>query len=443
LQSAYRLRAARLALVARTIAGNERSCTIGTHPFARGMRLGSEQRRGACLSSHSAVARATIRALMIRADEAVQAFRHAGYRLFSGVPCSFLTPLIDALIDARDLCYVGAANEGDAVAIAAGAVLGGQGAAVLFQNSGLGNAVNPLTSLTHTFRLPVLVITTWRGEPGGERDEPQHELMGAITPPFLELMQIRWELFPSEPRDLEPALERASSSMKETRLPYALVVQRRAIEPAETGQHRTRERAPSAGVSGTFGAARIAPDEALASLVLGVSGTDAVVATTGYTGRALYALGDRANQFYMVGSMGCASSLGLGLALAQPRRRVIVIDGDGALLMRLGAAATIGHEAPANLVHVLLDNGVHDSTGAQATVAPAVDLAQVALACGYRDVRRLSSAAEITAAVRAARGGPTFLHVRTLPRENRTLPRPDHTPAEVGERFAAWMREHP
>jgi phosphonopyruvate decarboxylase len=211
----------------------------------------------------------------------------------------------------------------------------------------------------------------------------------------------------------------------------------------DTGRHRTRERTVSATVSGEFGAARLDPDRALAAIVAGTSGSDVVLATTGYTGRALYALGDRPNQLYMVGSMGCAPSLGLGLALAQPARRVIVIDGDGALLMRLGAAATVGHEGPTNLVHVLLDNGVHDSTGAQATVSPAIDLALVAAACGYREVRRVSSARELADGIRTSRRGPAFLHVRTEPRGKRKLPRPSETPAEMAGRLRAWMREHP
>ena len=380
---------------------------------------------------------------MIRADAVVQLFRQAGFRLFTGVPCSYLTPLIDTVIDSSDIRYVGAANEGEAVAIAAGAQLGGQPAVVLFQNSGLGNAVNPLTSLTFPFRLPVLVITTWRGEPGGDPDEPQHEVMGAITPRLLELVRIPWELFPEESSALEAALARATSFMREERLPYAFVLQKDAVEAAATSRHRTVERALSGAVRGSFGAARIAPDEALRAVVAGLSGSDVVIATTGYTGRALYALGDHPNQLYVVGSLGCASSLGLGLALAQPRRRVIVLDGDGAALMHLGAEAIIGHERPANLVHVLLDNGVHDSTGAQATVAPAVDLAAVALACGYSEVRRIAAAAELTEAVRSARRGPVYLHVRTEARASRKLPRPTETPAEVAARFAGWMRAHP
>lgn len=380
---------------------------------------------------------------MIRATEVVQLFRRAGFQLFTGVPCSYLTPLIDTVIDSADIRYVGAANEGEAVAIAVGARLGGKPSVVLFQNSGLGNAVNPLTSLTFPFRQPVLVITTWRGEPGGEHDEPQHELMGEITPRLLELMGIPWELFPDDPVALEAALARATAFMRERRLPYAFVLQKGAIEAAATGRHRTPERVLSGRVCGEFGRERLAPDEALGAAVNSLSGSDVAIATTGFTGRALYALGDRPNQLYLVGSMGCASSLALGLALVQPARRVVVLDGDGAALMHLGATAIIGHERPTNLVHVLLDNGVHDSTGAQATVAPAVDLAGVALACGYPDVRRIADAAELTQAVRTARAGPVFLHVRTEPRASRKLPRPEETPAEVAARFVSWMQSHP
>jgi len=380
---------------------------------------------------------------MIRASEVVQLFRRAGFELFTGVPCSYLTPLIDTVIDSKDIRYVGAANEGEAVAIAAGARLGGKGAVVMLQNSGLGNAVNPLTSLAHPFRLPVLVVATWRGEPGGEADEPQHEVMGEITPRLFELMGIPWELFPATTAALETALARATAHMRERGLPYAFVLQKGSIEAAATGRHRTAERALASGVRGAFGRERLAPDEALRACVAGLAGTDVAIATTGYTGRALYALGDRPNQLYVVGSMGCASSLALGLALAQPARRVLVLDGDGAALMHLGALAIIGHERPANLVHVLLDNGVHDSTGAQATVAPAVDLAGVALACGYPDVRRVADAGELSAAVKGARGGPAFVHVRTQPRSDRKLPRPSETPAEVAARFADWMRTHP
>jgi len=379
---------------------------------------------------------------MIRATEALAQLHAAGFELFTGVPCSFLTPLIDTVIDSSETRYVGAANEGEAVAIAAGARLGGLWSVVMFQNSGLGNAVNPLTSLTFPFRLPVLVITTWRGEPGGAPDEPQHEVMGEITLQLLELMRIRWEPFPADAARLPETLARARAHMESEGLPYALVLQKGSIEAAPTGRHRTPERAIVGAVEGTCGE-RLDPDDALRAVLAGLAPSDVVVATTGFTGRALYALEDRPNQIYLVGSMGCASSFGLGLALARPERRIVVLEGDGALLMHLGAAAIVGHEAPRNLVHVLLDNGVHDSTGAQATVAPAVDLAAAVSACGYPKVCRVEDAAALTEAVRAARAGPSFLHVRTLPRANRKLPRPTVTPVQVARRLEDWMRTHP
>jgi phosphonopyruvate decarboxylase len=167
----------------------------------------------------------------------------------------------------------------------------------------------------------------------------------------------------------------------------------------------------------------------------------AIIATTGYTGRALYALGDQPNQIYLVGSMGCASSVGLGLALSEPGRRVVVLDGDGAALMRLGAMATVGHCRPPNLVHLLLDNESHESTGGQATVSASADLARVAGACGYPRVVRASSAEEVAAALDGAADGLTFIHVKTGVAAPEDLPRPVVTPRQVAQRFRAWLRE--
>src|SRR5262249_20499679 len=166
---------------------------------------------------------------------------------------------------------------------------------------------------------------------------------------------------------------------------------------------------------------------------------DAGNATPGYTGRALYALDDRPSQLYLVGSMGCASSVGLGVALAQPHRRVVVLDGDGAALMRLGALATIGARRPPNLVHLLLDNERHESTGGQATASRSADLAAVAAACGYPRVARAATPDDCTRAL--AEGGKelSFIHVKTGPGENQALPRPTVTPRQVAERFRAWL----
>jgi len=385
---------------------------------------------------------------MIEAADFVSAARDASFRLWTGVPCSYLTPFIDHVAGSPDLTYLAAANEGDAVAIAAGSQLGGWPAIAMFQNSGLGNAVSPLTSLTFTLRIPVLLIVTWRGEPGGAADEPQHELMGAITPGMLELMRIPWEPFPTDSAAIAPALGRAQEHMRESKTPYALVMRKGSVEAGSAG---------SAGSPPRM-AARLDREEVLRT-VRGAAGSDAVlIATTGFMGRTLYALGDKPDQIYMVGSMGCAASLGQGLATARPDRRVIVLDGDGAVLMRLGALATAGWYAPPNLVHVVLDNGAHASTGGQKTATERVDLARVAAACGYRQIRAVETREELanalasgeaTAGSVSARsapepdvpGGPLFLHVRVSDRELADLPRPVVTPDAVAARFHAHLAE--
>jgi len=368
----------------------------------------------------------------------VAAALQRGFGLYTGVPCSYLTPFINHAINAGELRYIAAANEGDAVAIAAGAELGGRPAVVMFQNSGLGNAVNPLTSLTWTFRIPVLLIVTWRGEPGGHADEPQHELMGAITPPLLELMGIPWSLFPEKESEVGPALDRALAHLHGERRPYALVMRKGSV--AETRLSATpRRAAPRAAAAITRPAPKEQRGAVLAAIRAAAAERDLLVATTGFTGRELYALGDTANQLYMVGSMGCAASLALGLAVARPDRRVIAIDGDGAVLMRLGALTTIGAEAPPNLIHVLIDNGQHESTGGQATVSPGVDFCAIAAGAGYPAVRAAVHAADVQALLADRAAGLRFLHVPVVPGVPSGLPRPAMTPAAVAERLRAWL----
>jgi phosphonopyruvate decarboxylase len=388
---------------------------------------------------------------MIRADFFIEAMSKAGFGLFTGVPCSYLTPFINTVIGSPHIHYIPAANEGDAVAIACGAELGGRRAVVMFQNSGLGNAVSPLTSLTSTFRLPVLVITTWRGQPGGPADEPQHETMGRITPALLELMSIPWELFPSEESDIDRVLGRAVTHMQEHGTPYALVMPHGVVQAQDQQStrdfptnHREADSEPYCSdhlIPSTCDRASFTQDDVLRTIQLSVAESDAVLATTGFTGRALYALDDRPNQFYMVGSMGCISSLGLGLATVQPDRRVVVVDGDGAMLMRMGALATNGFQSPGNLIHIVLDNGCHDSTGAQFTVSSTMNFMQLALACGYTRAISISTLTDLSEALQASERGLTFVHVKTESRQNRKLPRPVVTPAEVATRFREWLAE--
>jgi phosphonopyruvate decarboxylase len=382
---------------------------------------------------------------VIEAQQFVEAARRHGFHWYAGVPCSFLTPFINYVLQDPGLHYVSAANEGDAVAFAAGIALGarnGVRAVTMMQNSGLGNAVSPLTSLTWTFRLPQLLIVTWRAEPGVS-DEPQHALMGPITPKLLETMEIPWERFPCEVHEIEPALGRAVAHMNETGRPYALVMQKGSVAPYPlNGQPvaRATHCQPRAQWRGLPVDSRPTRHEALKRVIeLTPPDSTVVLASTGFSGRELYAIDDRPNQLYMVGSMGCVTLLALGLSLARPDLRVVALDGDGAALMRMSAFATLGAYGRGNLLHLLVDNGVHDSTGGQATVSPHVSFAAIAAACGYASAIESDDASVIDAlfddAGRSLPDAPRFARLTVRRGTPEGLPRPTVSPVEVKTRL--------
>lgn len=372
---------------------------------------------------------------MIEANEFVEAARELGFSRYTGVPCSFLTPFINYVINDDSLEYVSSANEGDALATAAGSAIGGQRSIIMMQNSGLGNAVSPITSLSYVFRIPFLIITTHRGQPG-VKDEPQHELMGQITAELFDLMRVPWETFPKTAEEIKPALQRAMDYMNKEHRPYAFIMEKGTVakqvlekNPVTDISQRPRK------LSRDFFQDEVSVDRqsALKKIIELTPLQDTLlVATTGYTGRELFAIDDRVNHLYMVGSMGCASSLGLGMALARPDLKVVIIDGDGAGLMRMGNFATLGSYAGSNLVHILLDNEVHDSTGAQATVAGNIDFASIAEASGYAvslSGNQLSLIDELFK--QDAVQGPVFGHLKIKPGTIDNLPRPNISPESV------------
>jgi phosphonopyruvate decarboxylase len=384
-------------------------------------------------------------ATMIEARDFVEAARARGFLWYAGVPCSYLTPFINYVLQDASLRYLSVANEGDAVALIAGVTLGGaQRGVAMMQNSGLGNAVSPLTSLTWTFRLPQLLIVTWRGQPGTS-DEPQHALMGPVTPQLLELMEVPWEPFPAERDAIAPVLERAVRHMDQSGRPYALLMPKGAVADFPLGVSAAVPAAPPRCTpelgAGAGGEVRPTRQQALQE-VLRHTAADAtvVLASTGFCGRELYALDDRPNHFYMVGSMGCVTSLALGLALARPDLRVVAIDGDGAALMRMGNFATLGAYGPPNLWHLLLDNGVHDSTGGQASVSPHLSFGAIAAACGYASCLEISDPRRIGAWLgEAPGGGAHFACLATRPGAPAGLPRPKETPVAVRERLTRHL----
>jgi len=353
------------------------------------------------------------------------ALKARGYSFYSGVPCSFLKDLINYAINECE--YVMAANEGDAVAVCAGARVAGRKAVALMQNSGLTNAVSPLTSLNPIFRLPVLGFVSLRGEPG-LADEPQHEILGTATGDLLDAMRVKWAFLPDEDEAAEAALAEADAAI-ESGETFFFVVKKGVF-----GKVALREKAvqdPSLPSRG-----------AMLAAIRGAARADAaIVATTGFTGRELYELGDDARNFYMVGSLGCASSFGLGVCLARPERPVVVLDGDGAVLMRTGALATNAHYASGSMLHVLLDNEAHESTGGQATSSGTVDWPAVARAFGYPKVIVATDAGSAKAAVDEwnRTGGLVFLYAKIKQGAPETLGRPKTKPFEVARRLEKFL----
>lgn len=362
-----------------------------------------------------------------------------GVREVTGVPCSYLTPLINRVASDHAVAYLPATHEGEALAIASGAWLAGITTAVIAQNSGLGNMVNPLTSLNYPCRIPVPLIITWRGEPG-RPDEPQHDLPGRIMLELLDLMRVGRTTLPAETPLLHGALAEGWTAMRETQLPHAFILRRGTLaeEPINEPEP-ARPETPNV-VMHSGGGAPPTRIGALEGLLGVVPDSAAIVATTGKTSRELFTLADRPQHFYLVGAMGSASALGLGIAL-HTGRLVIVIDGDGAMLMRFGTLATIAAHPAANLVHILLDNHVHDSTGGQRTLASQVDFTAAAAACGYAQVHACRDLPSFSHAIKTAEAGPgpTFIH---LPISSGSLPelgRPKLAPRTVARRFREFV----
>ena len=360
----------------------------------------------------------------------------AGVRFAAGVPDSLLgeacTWLADALPPDR---HVIAANEGTAVALAVGHHLGTDRVPLVYlQNSGIGNAVNPLLSLAHpeVYAVPIAVLIGWRGEPDVP-DEPQHRAQGRLTPALLDVLEVPFRIVDgaSEAATLDAASWVVAEARKRSG-PAALVIRRGVFRAAR----RTREASPERALP-------LAREQAIERIVAALGPDTFVVATTGMAGRELHEIRRRSGQngahdFLTVGSMGHASQIALGIALARPDARVICLDGDGAALMHLGGLATIATSAPVGLVHVVLNNGAHDSVGGQPTAGFAVRLTDVARACGYRTVVQVAhDAASLDDALRDLRRapGPAFLEVRVALGARPDLGRPSGAPVDNKQRF--------
>ena len=360
-----------------------------------------------------------------------------GYDFYSGVPCSFLKYLINYAINSCE--YIAAANEGDAVAVAAGAYLGGRKSVVLMQNSGLTNAVSPLTSLNFPFRIPVLGFVSLRGEEG-IGDEPQHELMGQITTDIFDVIRVKWEFLSSDQNEAFEQLKRAAQRINNEK-PFFFVVKKGTFEEEKLTEQGKITR------QNVFKIEKSKFDElpkrlsALTAISKYKDEKTIILATTGKTGRELYEIEDSNHNFYMVGSLGCICSLGLGVSLAKKDKKVIVIDGDGSLLMRMGSMGTSAHYNPSNMLHILLDNNTHDSTGGQSTVSDNIDFASIAASFGYENSIYVHNLIELQDNITKWKDkqGLTFLYLKIQKGSKKALGRPTIQPFQVKKRLMKYI----
>ncbi|WP_037154818.1 phosphonopyruvate decarboxylase [Rhizobium freirei] len=376
---------------------------------------------------------------MIDTNEFESLLRGHRYELFSGVPCSFLQPLINLASNSLD--YVAATNEGEAVAIAAGAQLGGKKSAVLLQNSGLTNALAPLTSLTNICEIPVTGFVGFRGEEGVP-DEVQHEFMGRITRQLLEVGGVHVIHLEASLPAAAKQLEEGQDYLRDGKSVFYLVSKGTFSSLDLKPPPQRAYQGGTLTISSCRDPKRPHRHDVL-KIISGAKRHDTVLlATTGMCGRELFTIEDAPNNFYMVGSMGCVSSIGLGLSIARPDRKIIALDGDGALLMRMGNLATNAYYRPDNLLHVLLDNETHDSTGGQATASSCMNWPMIAHGAGYSHVASASTLSEVEQALDDWLAQPrlTFLYVSIAPGSISPLGRPTISPADAVRRLQEFMR---
>ncbi|NGO45622.1 phosphonopyruvate decarboxylase [Streptomyces ureilyticus] len=358
----------------------------------------------------------------VTAEEFVAALRAYGVRSVAGVPCGHLAGPWALFDDAGDLTP--AVSEGAALAIAAGWELAGRTSAVLCQNSGFGNLINPLASLLLPYRVPLLVVMTMRGWPDPGEDEPQHATMGNSTIGMLESLDVPhtmlWE------GKLEEALAQAAEARAQGR-PFFLLVPRGAIGKV-TGAYSVAE--------STDG--RLTRPDVVSCLMAKLT-DELLVTTTGYLSRQAHHERDRPDTFYMQGSMGHASAVGVGLATARPDRRTVMLDGDGAFLMHLGTGSTLGASGARNLTHVVVDNGCYESTGCQPTTSRRLDWAALGTGLGYRTVLTCDSPRELDGSMHTAltAEGPVLLVLTVVPTPDEVHPRATAStgPVEIADRF--------
>ena len=376
---------------------------------------------------------------MIRPEFFIEALREKGINCFAGVPDSLLKNICAYITDHCDAQHnIITANEGAAVGLAAGHYLStGKPACVYMQNSGEGNIINPLASLTdpEVYNIPVLLLIGWRGRPG-VHDEPQHVKQGKVTTGLLNVMGVNYEVLSKEEDKAAKQIAKAVEALNRKEV-YALVIEKDTFDAYTLQNVELNDLTMSR-------------EEAIQTVAAALGEKDVIVSTTGMISRELFEYRAAKGQcherdFLTVGSMGHASQIALGIAMAKPDRKVWCFDGDGAAIMHMGSMAIVANKAPRNYVHVVFNNGAHDSVGGQPTVGLKIDLPAVAKAVGYKSVYCIDSKNALEKQLSiinyqlSINEYPIFLEIRVKKGNRKDLGRPTTTPIQNKEALMNFL----
>jgi phosphonopyruvate decarboxylase len=372
---------------------------------------------------------------MIKPKDFYNSLSSEGIEFFSGVPDSLLKDFCAYITDnSKKENHIIAANEGNAIALAAGYNLATSKIGLVYmQNSGEGNAVNPLTSLTdkEVYSIPMLLMIGWRGEPG-KHDEPQHKKQGRITLDLLETLEIPYSVLPDNLEGANSALKEILNNIRSKSCPGAIVIKEGTFEKYNL-------------LSKPLNNYTLTREEALKTVIDSI-GDSIVVSTTGKLSRELFEYRESLKQghekdFLTVGSMGHASQIALGIALQKQDKEVYCLDGDGAAIMHLGGLAIIGSNANSNFKHIIFNNGCHESVGGQPTAAFDINLSEIAKSCGYKLSIKVSTKEEIVKGINNLKSvkGPCMLEILVKSGARADLGRPTTTPIENKEAFMSFL----
>ncbi len=357
------------------------------------------------------------------------------YRLLADKKIHFFTGVPDSLLKQLCLCiddnvsndkHVITANEGNAIGLATGYHIATDELALVYmQNSGLGNAINPLLSLAdpEVYSIPMLILIGWRGEPG-VKDEPQHVKQGKVQLDLLDSLKLNYDIISSDDSEWGQKVEKGINFAKSNNCPYVIVIKKGTFDNYN-----------SALKSNFFeGMSR---EESLEILLKHIPEDAVIVSTTGKTSREIFEIREKNNEphfkdFLTVGSMGHCSSIALGIAIAQPKRKVVCIDGDGAFLMHLGALATIGKIRPANFYHILMNNFVHESVGGQKTAIESINVEGVVKYLNYNNILSVNNSTDLSKILTEYFNGtgPSFIEIKLKPGSRSDLGRPTIKPID-------------